>query len=125
MKRLGVLLFLVAMAGCYSKSTAPPTPGATPTVSQLSPNRASAGGPAFDLEVDGANFAAGAVVRFNGAAEPTTFVNSGKLTALIPGSAIATSGTASVTVTNPGTPGGPYGGGTSPVTSLPATFTIN
>jgi hypothetical protein len=30
-----------------------------------------------------------------------------------------------VTVTNPGTPGGIYGGGTSPATSMPMTFMIN
>jgi hypothetical protein len=28
-------------------------------------------------------------------------------------------------VTNPGTPGGIYGGGTSPATSMPMTFMIN
>jgi hypothetical protein len=30
-----------------------------------------------------------------------------------------------VTVTNPGTPGGIYGGGTSSATSMPMTFMVN
>jgi hypothetical protein len=37
---------------------------------------------------------------------------------------IATAGTVSVTVTNPGTPGGQYGGGTMAETSNIMTFTI-
>ena len=125
MKRLAALLFVAAIAGCYSKSTAPQTAGTAPTISQLSPSSATANGPAFNLEVDGTNFATQAVVAFNATAEPTTFVNSGRLIAAIPASAIAVSGTASVTVTNPGTPGGPYGGGTSAVTSSPKSFTVN
>jgi hypothetical protein len=47
------------------------------------------------------------------------------LTATIPASAVSASGTVPVTVTNPGTPGGQYGGGTTAVTSAPMNFTIN
>jgi hypothetical protein len=38
---------------------------------------------------------------------------------------VSASGTVPVTVTNPGTPGGIYGGGTSPATSSPMNFTVN
>ena len=45
---------LAASLGCgYSKKTTPPAPGAMPTIAQLSPASASAGGPTFQLEVDG------------------------------------------------------------------------
>jgi hypothetical protein len=47
------------------------------------------------------------------------------LTATIPASDVATAGTITVTVTNPGTPGGIYGGGTMAQTSNSMTFTIN
>ena len=117
---------LVAGLGCgYSKKTTPPAPGTVPTITQLSPASATAGGATFQLEVDGTNFAMAAVVNFNGAAETTTWVNSTKVEAMIPASAIMNSGTVPVTVTNPGTPGGTYGGGTLPETSAPMNFTIN
>jgi len=55
-------------------------------------------------------------VEWNGAARSTTFVNSGKVTAKILASDIATAGTATVTVKNPAPGGG---------TSNALTFTIN
>jgi hypothetical protein len=82
------------------------------------------GSAAFPLEVDGSSFAANAVINFNGAAQTTTFVNSGKLTATIPATSIMTAGTVPVTVTNPGKPGNPYGG-TAAATSTAMNFTIN
>lgn len=126
MKLLMVLSLAAITAGCgYSKSTTPPTPGTAPVISQLNPSSTAAMGPAFQLEVDGTSFAGQAVVKFNGAAQTTTRVSATKLTAMIPASAITTAGTVPVTVTNPGTPGGVYGGGTSPATSAPMNFTIN
>ena len=86
-----------------------------PTLSSLSPNSASAGGPAFTLTVNGSNFVSGSVVRWNGAARSTTFVSATQLTAAIPVSDIVTAGSAQVTVINPA------GGGTSNA----LTFTIN
>ncbi len=61
-----------------------------------------AGSPAFTLTVNGTNFVSGSTVRWNGANRTTTFVNSSQLTAAIPASDIVTSGTASITVQNPG-----------------------
>jgi hypothetical protein len=43
----------------------------------------------------------------------------------IPSSSIMTAGMVPVTVTNPGTQGGPYGGGTQAETSTAMNFTIN
>jgi IPT/TIG domain len=95
-----------------------------PTITQFSPASATHGGGAFTLEVDGSNFSAAAVVNFNGVVQ-TTWVSATKVEAMIPASAIMNSGTVPVTVTNPGTPGGIYGGGTQPATSSPMDFTIN
>jgi hypothetical protein len=81
-------------------------------ITQLSPTNANAG-TAFTLTVNGNNFASGAAVNFNGAAQATTHVSANQLTAAIPGTADTKSGTVPVTVTNPGTSGGQYGGGLS------------
>jgi hypothetical protein len=128
MKLAFAILLAIVTAGCGgygSHSVTPPTPAPTPVVAQLVPNNANSGGPAFTLEVDGTAFSANPVINFNGTKETTTFVSATKLTTMIPASAITSSGPVPVTVTNPGTAGGQYGGGTSPVTSLPMTFTVN
>ena len=73
-----------------------------PTITNLNPNMATAGGPAFTLIVTGTNFGAGSTVRWNNA-DRTTIVNSAtQLSASIPATDIALAGTASVTVVNPG-----------------------
>jgi hypothetical protein len=128
MKSSFVILLTVFTAGCGgygSHSTTPPVPATMPVITQLVPNNANSGGPAFTLEVDGTSFNTGAVINFHGTKETTTFVSATKLTTMIPSTAITSSGPVPVTVTNPGTPGGIYGGGTSPVTSSPMTFTVN
>jgi hypothetical protein len=130
MKTANTLLLAVltafTMACGYSSKSTPPTAGTMPAIAQLSPTDATAGGAAFMLTVNGMNFTSQAVVNFNGAALPTTFVTGSQLTAAIPASSIATSGTAKVTVTNPGAAGnGIYGGGTLAETSAAVNFTIN
>lgn len=84
-----------------------------PTITTISPNNATAAGPAFTLTVNGTNFTATSVVRWNGSNRTTTFVNANQVTAAIPASDIATVGTATVTVQD--TAG----------TSNGVTFTIN
>lgn len=127
MKLLLTLALALAAVGCgySSKSNTPPAPGSTPVISGLVPNAATHGGPSFTLEVDGSQFGSSATVSFSGTSMSATWVNSGKLQLMIPASAIMTAGTIQVTVTNPGTPGGTYGGGTQPETSAPMNFTIN
>jgi len=126
MKLLTVLLLCTIAIGCGygSKMTTPPTPGATPVITQLNPTGVVAGSQSFQLEVDGSSFAANAVINFGGAAETTTMPSAGKLQATIPGTAIMTAGAVPVTVTNPATPGGIYGGGTTAVTSTAMNFTV-
>lgn len=127
MKLILVLVFAAVGAGCgYSKpANMPAQPGTMPAIAQLNPSSTAAGSSTFTLEVDGSNFASKAVVNFNGSAMTTTFVSGTKVTASIPASAVMSSGPVPVTVTNPGTPGGLYGGGTLPATSTAATFNIN
>jgi hypothetical protein len=77
-----------------------------PQLSAVTPASAEAGGAAFTLTVDGANFVNGSVVQWNGAARPTTFVSPTRLTAGIPATDIAAQGSALLTVANPAPDGG-------------------
>jgi hypothetical protein len=79
-----------------------------PLTTSLSPATAQVGGAAFTLTVNGSNFLASSVVRWNGADRATTYVSASQLRAAIPATDIASVGTATVTVFNP-----PPGGGAS------------
>lgn len=87
-----------------------------PTLSSISPNSASAGGADFILTANGTNFVASSKVRWNGQDLLTAFVSATQLTAQVPASLIASSGTTQVTVFTP-TPGGGV--------TAAQTFTIN
>lgn len=119
---VGLISFSLACG--YSKKVTPPTPGTTPTIAQLNPPSGTANN-SVQLEVDGTQFAGKAVINFNGTAMATTFVSATKLEATVPATAVMNAGAVPVTVTNPGTPGGIYGGGTNPETSAPMNFTVN
>ena len=122
------LIALTMACGYSAKATMPPA-GSMPTIAQLNPDNATAGGEAFTLTVKGANFGAKAVVNWNGVAQTsnTTFVSSTEVTAAVPASAIMAAGTVQISVTNPAIAGtGMYGsGGTAAATSSPMAFTIN
>ncbi|QQS47371.1 MAG: hypothetical protein IPM66_01525 [Acidobacteriota bacterium] len=85
-------------------------PNPVPTLTSLSPNSAVDGSPAFELTVNGMGFVNGAVVRWDGQARTTTFVNASQLKAQILATDVQGVGKAAVTVFNP-----PPGGGTSGV----------
>ena len=130
MKTISILLLAtltVVALGCGygSKAVTPAQPGTAPTINSLAPNSATAGGAAFVLTVNGTNFASTAAINWNGAAQATTFVTASQLTATIPAAGIVTSGTVTVTVTNPAVAGGLYGGGTTAATSTGMDFTVN
>jgi hypothetical protein len=122
---LAGLLAIGLGCGYSNHTTMPAQPGTMPAITQLSPNSVNKGAGAFTLTVNGSNFASGAAVNFNGTAQATAHVTANQLTAAISGSADMTSGPVPVTVTNPATPGGQYGGGTLAETSAAMTFTIN
>lgn len=120
--KLACLLFLAFLAaGCgYGSKYNPATGGmatAAMNITTLTPDNATAGGPAFMLTVNGSNFAANSVIFFDGTAETTTFVTGSQLMAAIPAAAIATSGAKSVYVNSAGNI---YG-----VNSNTVNFTVN
>jgi hypothetical protein len=123
------LIALTMACGYSSKPTTPPAAGTAPTIAQLNPDSATAGGESFTLTVTGTNFGAKAVVNWNGVAQTsnTTFVSGTEVTVTVPATAIMAAGTVQISVTNPATAGtGLYGsGGTSAATSGPMPFTIN
>ncbi|MBX3002149.1 MAG: IPT/TIG domain-containing protein [Caldilineaceae bacterium] len=75
--------------------------GLPPTITSLSPERTSAGSGATTLTVTGQRFAADAQVLWNGDPLPTTFVNSGQLTAQIDATRLAQGRSVGVAVRNP------------------------
>ncbi|HWC18632.1 MAG TPA: IPT/TIG domain-containing protein, partial [Terriglobales bacterium] len=64
---------------------------------------------AFTLTLNGFGFVNGAVVTFNGSPRPTTLVSDTQLKASIADSDLATSGTATIAVSNPSPGGGNSG----------------
>ncbi len=130
MKTISLLLLMLVCLGCgyNAPKSMPAQPGVMPALTQLVPNTANSGDPQFTLTVNGSNFAANAVINWNGSQQTTMRVTGGQLTATIPATAVASPATVSVTVTNPGTPGsgGIYGGGgTASETSNAMSFTVN
>lgn len=76
-----------------------------PQESLLSPSSALPGSSALTLKVTGSNFNASSSVLINGAALPTTYVNSSLLEATVPAGDLTQGGTLNVSVNNP-LPGG-------------------
>jgi hypothetical protein len=83
-------------------------------ISSLSPSSATAGGPGFNLTVNGSGFLSGATVQWNGSGLATTYVSGNQLIAAVPSNLIAAAASAAVVVVNPGG-----------LDSNTATFTIN
>jgi hypothetical protein len=99
-----------------SSIASPPTVNPLPTLVSVSPLSANADDPAFTLTLNGTNFLPSSTVAWNNTLLPVTYVNSTQLTVPVPASAVTISGTAELTVSNPGP-----GGGTS--VALPFTIT--
>jgi len=73
----------------------------------LTPTAVSPGASAFTLSVSGTGFVSAATIDFNGTPLTTTFVDTEHLTATVPATSVASAGTATITVVNPGPGGGP------------------
>jgi PKD repeat protein len=73
-----------------------------PTLTSIAPTTATAGGAAFALTVNGADFNPGSVVLWNGVNRVTSFVSSGQLTAQITALDIQSGAVFPVSVSNPG-----------------------
>ncbi|HYL16455.1 MAG TPA: IPT/TIG domain-containing protein [Terriglobales bacterium] len=103
MRRICVLVLTICAIGCgYNSKGSGMMASAAPTITQLMPNSAMAGSPAFTLTVNGSNFVNGGVVYWNAATRTTMFVTAGQVTAAISASDIAAAGTVQVYVKNPG-----------------------
>ncbi len=77
-----------------------------PAIGSISPAFASAGGPAFQLTLNGTGFAATSVAYWGSSALATQFVNPKQVTAQVPVSDIAAAGSTAVTVQTPAPGGG-------------------
>ncbi|SRR3989442_707107 len=121
MKLFCILLLTSFVLGCggYGSSNNPGMGGGASSISQLVPNTATHGDPAFTLTVNGTGFASSSVVYWNGQTRSTTFVMANQLTASISAADIANAATVPVYVR---TTGGIYGGGTN---SNTVNFTVN
>jgi len=86
---------------------------------RLDPDWVKSGLNGFKLRVRGFGFVPGAVLHWNGAARPTTFEDDSNLTVSIPPEDIAKTGTAELTVVNPGPHGGTSNVVVFPVRSSP------
>jgi hypothetical protein len=104
-------LFLTCAAGSLLAQNNPAPLVTLPLV----PDVAKPGSSGFTLTVNGAGFVAGAVVNWNGSPRSTTVVSSSQVTAMINDADLTKTGTAAVTVVNPGPGGG---------SSNPATFSV-
>jgi uncharacterized repeat protein (TIGR01451 family) len=81
-----------------------------PTISSISPTFALAGGPVFTLTVTGTNFVNSSKIRWNGVDQPTAYVSSARLTAVIAAANLTIPGQANVTVFVPAPGGGTSNG---------------
>ncbi len=80
-----------------------------PAVEAILPSGAIAGDPTLTITLRGRGFVSGAVVRLGGASLMTTFGSQTELTAVVPASALTTSGERPITVVNPAPGGGESG----------------
>jgi 6-phosphogluconolactonase (cycloisomerase 2 family) len=83
-----------------------PNQNPVPSIDELNPAGAQAGGPGFTLTIKGANFINGSQVRWNGADRQTTFVSATTLQIQVAEDDIGQPGDAAVTVFNPAPGGG-------------------
>ena len=88
----------------------------TPSLQTILPGNINAGSAAFTLTANGSGFINSSVIKWNGTALTTTFVNNGQLTATVAAGLITTAGILPVTIFNPAPGGG---------TSASINFTIN
>ena len=72
-----------------------------PTMTGISPSSGKLGDAATTIAVNGQGLVQGAVVRWNGTALSTTWVNLNQVTAVIPASLLTATGTGTITVVDP------------------------
>ncbi len=105
--------YVTGVGSCLGLTGLQSTVTASFAITSLAPSSATAGGPAFQMAINGSGFVIGSIAFWNGAALATTYVSSTQIMASVPAADIASAGSAGVTVGNPGG-----------VTSNTAPFTI-
>jgi FG-GAP-like repeat len=110
---LSRFILLVAILAVWIVFVVPVTAqNPVPSTNQpLVPEAIAPGGTSFAVTVNGTGFVPASVVNWNGSPRATSYVSGSQLTVTIPASDIATSSTASVTVSSPS----PGGGVSSPL----------
>jgi hypothetical protein len=103
MKTISILLilfFAIVTFGCggYGSSNNGMNSGATPSIMQLSPSSATAGGAGFVLTVNGSNLGMGSTVYWNSVAHNGSYVTGNQMTTNITAADIANPGSISVYV---------------------------
>jgi len=107
-------LYIVEHSGTVKKISST-TAYPVPVVTALNPIGSVKGDPSFELAVDGAGFLPASVVRWNGSDRTTTYVSRTRVIVTVPADDVASAGSATVAVSNPGPGGG---------LSLPRAFPI-
>lgn len=95
-------------------------PDQTPSITTLNPTSFVAGTPSTSISVMGTNFSRNSVVQWNSTALATTFINSTYLAASVSADLLASTGSATVTVTNPTAPTPTSNGVAIQITTPPA-----
>lgn len=103
--KVGTTFILPKIGGGVTTTTPTTTPTTTaPTVTSLSPNSGARGSSSLPVTINGTNFVNGASVSFSDTGisiSSTTFVSSTQITVIINIDSSATTGSRTVTVTNP------------------------
>jgi hypothetical protein len=95
-----LFFFLGCSTSTTPDNTQPSTPAATPTITQVLPQTITAGSQATALKITGTNFTAQSAILWNGAALPTTQVDTSTVTSMVPGSNLASPATVQLQVQN-------------------------
>lgn len=95
MATLQVAFFVVFAGMCL-----PAVAQTAPTITNISPNTVSAGGPSFTLNVSGSGYVANSVVQINGSSRSTVYGSASQVTATVLASDIAVPAVLNVTVLN-------------------------
>ncbi|HRW10312.1 MAG TPA: IPT/TIG domain-containing protein, partial [Caldilineaceae bacterium] len=97
-----IVAVTVRSAGGLTSAPVPlPVVAPAPVVTTIGPDHVAAGAGATSVTVNGSGYLNGATVLWNGEPVPTTFGNSGQLTAQIPAGQLVVGGVAGIAVRNP------------------------
>ncbi len=105
-RMINVTVFNPAPGGGTSAATVFSINNPTPQLPAIAPTQAVAGEPGVTITASGTGFVQESVVRWNGSDRPTTYVSAVELRANLQATDLATPGTGTVAVFNPGPGGG-------------------